>query len=265
MEKGDKKHKISEKKIKVVKELSKLIDTKNTLLVASTYNLSSSELQEIRKKLRGKAEVKFTKKNIALRAVEGSKKEGIKEISKYITDSPAVIVSDEDPYAIATILSENKYPARAKTGQTAKKDLVVEAGPTDLMPGPVLTELGNAGLKAGIVGGKVTIKERQVIVKQGDVIPKAVSDILMKLEITPFTVELEPLAAYDSKSQKVYSGLKIDKEGTVAKLKEAFSAAYHFAVNLGYPTKDTIFQILVNAQRGAMEISKLTTHTTEGQ
>ena len=264
-EKSKQKHKISEKKVKIVKELSKIIDSKNTLLVASTFNLSSSQLQEIRKKLRANAEVQFVKKNVALRAIESSKKEGIREISKHITESPALIMTNEDPYSIATILSENKYPARAKTGQTAKKDIVIEAGPTDLMPGPVLTELGAAGLKVGIVGGKVTVKEMQVLVKQGDVIPKAASDVLMKLEMTPFTVELEPLAAYDSKSQKVYTGLRIDKEGTVAKLKEAFLTAYHLAVNIGYPNRETIMQILINAQRQAIAISKLNVQTMEGK
>ena len=259
-------HKISEKKVKIVKELAKLIDSKRTFMVASTFNLLSPQLQAIRKKLRGKAEVKFVKKNVALRAIEASKREGIKEISKYVTESPALIISEEDAYDLATILSENKYPARAKTRQNAKADIVIEAGPTDLMPGPILTELGNAGLKAGIVGGKVTIKEKHVLVKKGDVIPKTASDILMKLEITPFTIELEPLAAYDANSGKVYSGLKIDKEGTLARLKEAFSSAFQFAIKIGYPNSDTIGQILINAEREAIAMNSLTTtHTTEGQ
>ncbi len=260
-----KEHRVSEKKVRIVSELSKLIDRKNTLLVASTYNLSSSQLQEIRKKLRAKGEVKFVKKNVALRAIESSKREGIGEISKHITESPALILSDDDAFELATILSENKYPARAKTGQTAKREIVVEAGPTDLMPGPILTELGAAGLKAGIVGGKVTIKERQVLVKPGDVIPKPVSDILMKLEIMPFTVELEPLAAYDARTHNVYTGMKIDREGTLAKLKETFSCALQFAVKLEYPSADTIMQIITNAQREAIAMDSLNTHTTEGQ
>ncbi|MBU2523376.1 MAG: 50S ribosomal protein L10, partial [Nanoarchaeota archaeon] len=141
-------HQISEKKIQTVKELSKLIDSKKTLVVATTFNLLSHQLQAIRKNLRGKADVKFVKKNVALRAIEGSKREGIKEISKYVTESPALLISDEDAYDLATILSENKYPAKAKTGQNAKADIVIQEGPTDLMPGAVLTELGNVGLKA---------------------------------------------------------------------------------------------------------------------
>jgi len=259
-------HKISEKKVKTVKELANLIDSKRTFIVASTFNLLSPQLQAIRKKLRGKAEVKFVKKNVALRAIEVSKRDGIKEISKYVTESPALIISDEDAYDIATILSENKYPARAKIGQNAKADIVVQEGPTDLMPGAILTELANAGLKSGIVGGKVTIKERNVLVKKGEVISKIASDILMKLEITPFTIELEPVAAYDASNGKVYSGLKIEKEETVARLKETFSSAFQFAIKIGYPTSETIGQILINAEREAIAMNSLTnTHTMEGQ
>jgi len=261
-----KQHKISEKKVQAVKEIAKLIDSKNTFMIATTYNLLSHQFQAIRKSLRGKAEVRFVKKNVALKAIEASKREGIQDLAKYVTESPALIISDEDPYAVATILSDIKYPARAKTGQNAKEDIVIQAGPTDLMPGQVLTELGNVGLKAGIVGGKVTIKETHVLVKKGEKIPKTASDILMKLEITPFTIELEPVAAYDASSGKVYNGLKIDKAGALAKLKESFSSAFQFAIKIGYPTQDTISQILVNAEREAIAMNNLTTtHTTEGQ
>lgn len=265
-----KEHKVSERKIRTVNELANLIDSKSTLLIASTLNLSSSQLQSIRKKLRGKADVKFVKKNVALRAIDSSKKEGIKEAEKYINESPALIITDDDAFEIASMLAENKYPARAKAGQIAKKDIAVEAGPTDLMPGPVLTELGAAGLKAGIVQGKVTIKERQVLVKQGEVIPKPVASILMKLEIMPFSVELEPLAAYDSKSKKIYTNIKIDKEGTLSKLKEAFSTSLQFAIRMAYPAFETISQIIANAEREAIALNNLTqtspnAQTTEGK
>jgi len=260
------KHKVSEKKIKTVRDMAKLIDSRNSLIIASTFNLSSSQLQTIRKKLRDYAEVKFVKKNVALRALDESKRVGIREIAKHVVESPALIITDKDAYEIATILSENKYPARARAGQIAKKEIVVEAGPTDLMPGPVLTELGNAGLKAGIVGGKVTVKERSVLVKQGEVIPNPVSNILMKLELMPFTAELEPLAAFDAKTGTVYTNLKIDKEGTLAQFKEAFSSAFQFAIRLGYPTLETISRILINAEREALAMEKLThAQTTEGQ
>ena len=260
-------HKVSERKVKLVKDLAKLIDSKNTLIIASTLNLSSSQLQTIRKKLRGKADIKFVKKNFAIKAIEQSKKEGIKEIVKFVTEGPALIMTDGDAFDIASILTENKYPARAKGGQTAKKDIVVEAGPTDLMPGPILTELGAAGLKAGIVGGKVTVKERSVLVKEGEIIPNPVASILMKLEMLPFSVELVPVAAYDSKENKIYSNLRIDKEGTLAKLKEAFATSLQFAIRMGYPSVETISQILQNAEREAIAINNMTSNaqTTEAK
>jgi large subunit ribosomal protein L10 len=266
MEKQMGQHKISDVKIKLVKDLAKLIDSKKTLIIASTLNLSSSQLQTIRKKLRGKADVKFVKRNFAIKAIEQSKKEGIKEIVKFVTEGPALIMTDEDAYDIASILVENKYPLRAKGGQTARKDIVVEAGPTDLMPGPILTELGAAGLKAGIVGGKVTVKERSVLVKEGEIIPNAVASVLMKLEMLPFMVELVPVAAYNSNENKVYSNLKIDKEGALAKLKEAFATSLQLAIKLEYPTTETISQIIQNAEREAIAMNNITTsHTTEGQ
>ncbi len=260
-----KKHKISEVKIRKAKELASLMDSKKSLVVASTLNLLSSQLQEIRKKLREKAEIKFAKKSTILRALDQSKKENIKDLSKYLLENDALIFSEEDPFDIAEILSENKYPAKAKAGQIAKEDIAIEKGPTDLMPGPILTELGNVGLKAGIVGGKVTIKERKVLLKKGEKISRAVADILMKLEISPFKVELEPLAAYDSSSKKIYNNIKIDKEETLAKLKELFSSALQFAINIGYPTKESINQILINAEKEAIALNNLVSQNSPNQ
>ena len=76
----EKKHKVSEKKIKNVKSLVGLMDKYNTVMIGDTINLASAQLQKARKLLRSKAEVKYAKKSIALRAIDSSKKEGIKKL-----------------------------------------------------------------------------------------------------------------------------------------------------------------------------------------
>ncbi len=257
MESKKKKHKVSEKKVKSVKELAGLMDKYNTVLVGSTMNLASAQLQKARKVLREKSVVKYAKKSVALRAIDASKKEGIDKLKAQVTESPTLIFSNEDPFDLATVLSENKFPARAKAGQLSPKDINVEAGPTDLLPGPIISEFGAVGIKAGIVGGKIAIKAPKVIVKEGEKITSAVASILMKLDILPFEVGLETPIAYDSKNNKVYTGIKIDKAGTLAELTGLFATAYQFAIQVGYPTSENISQIIVNVGREGNALQKV--------
>lgn len=252
-----KKHKVSEKKLNNVKELVKLLDKYSTIMIGTTMNLASAQLQKARKTLRGKAEVKYAKKSTALRALDGCKKEGLDKLKEQVTESPALVFSNEDPFDLATILSENRFPARAKAGMVSTKEVNIEVGPTDLLPGPVLSEFGAVGIKAGIVGGKIAIKEPKIILKEGDKVTPAIANILMKLDIMPFEAGLDAEIAYDSRDHKVYTGIKIDKAGTLVQLQEMFSTAYQLAINLGYPNSETISQIIINTGREANALQKV--------
>lgn len=261
---ADKKHNVSEKKLKNVKELSKLMDDHKTVMIASTTGLASADLQKSRKLLRSKAVIRYVKKSTAIKSIEASKHDGIKNLVPHVIESPALIFTDEDPFDIATILAENKFPAKAKEGQIAPADIKVEAGPTELLPGPVISEFGAAGIKAGIVGGKIAVKEDKIVVKAGEKINKVVVSILQKLEITPFEVGLEAAVAYDSRDRKVYKNIKINKEGMLSELKSAFSTAYQFALQIAYPCADTTAKIVERAEREAIALNNMLTQNNVG-
>ena len=248
---------ISGKKKAIVKELADLADKNRTILISSALKIPSALFQKIRKSLRGKAEIRIVKKNLGVKALELSKKHELKEMKKYVEASTAFVFSSLDPYELAAIFTENKQPAFAKAGQIAPIDLIIEKGPTDLPAGPAISELSGAGLKVGVEGGKIAVKETKTLAKKGSVIPKAVADVLQKLEVMPFTIEIGVLAAYDSNDKLIYTNIVIDKEGFLNKLKSSYSNAYNFAVNLGYACKDTITQLLERAEREALALEKL--------
>jgi large subunit ribosomal protein L10 len=250
---------VSAQKTKELKELISLMEKHSTVAISSIVNLPSKQLQKIRHTLRSKILLKTVKKNLALRAFEEAKKENIKELSQYVEKNFAILFSDSDPFEIAAILSENKFPIRAKPGQIANEDIIIEAGPTDLMPGPAISELSAVGLKTKVEGGKIAIKETKAIVNAGQPISKNAADVLMKLDIQPFSIGLDIKAAYDSKDKKTYANIKIDKEGFKNHLIGAFVSARMFAINLGYVTKETVIDIIMRAQREALALEKLQT------
>jgi len=252
-----KKREVSEVKKVLLKEIISKLDKNKTVMVTSALSIPSALFQQIRKDLRGKAELKLVKKSLGIKAVENSKKEGIKDMVKYLDASSAFIFSDVDPYELASIFLESKQPAFAKAGQIAPEDLVIEKGPTDLLPGPAISELGAVGLKVGVEGGKIAVKETKAIVKKGEVISKNAADVLQKLGLKPFNIGLLPIAVYDSNDKKIYTNIVIDKEGSLNELKSAFLSAYNFAANMQYACKETINKIVEMAEREALALNSL--------
>lgn len=231
---------IPEYKKKIVEDLTQRFKESKTVLIASIKGLPDSQFQLVKKKLRGKAVIKIAKKSAFLRAIGNSEKGAIQNLKERITADVAVLFSDMDAFELSAFLTDNLNPARAKAGDIAPEDISVEPGPTDLLPGPAISELSAVGLRVAVEGGKLAIKQGAVVAKKGETITEKVAGVLAKLGVEPMKVGLEPLVAYDSVSDKIYVGIKIDKEGTYKELKESIAKALHFAVNLKILNEKTV-------------------------
>jgi large subunit ribosomal protein L10 len=247
---------VSEDKKKVVENLIDLINNKKTILIASIKNIPGSQFQEISKKLRGKAIVKVPKKNLIFRALDNSSNEVIKKLKEKIEGSVAILFSDIDSFELASELIQNKTPIKAKPGQETSEEIVIQAGPTDLVPGPAISELGALGIQIQIDKGKITIKESKIVTKKGEKVSENAAGIMSKLDMKPFLVGFTPLAAFDSQNNKLYTDINIDKEKTIEELKTSFGKALSFAVEIGYATKDTIKFMIGKAGRNSKALEK---------
>lgn len=245
--KTTKKKEIPKRKINEVKDLIEFLTSKNTVLIASIKNIPASQFQEIGKKLRKKAIVKVPKKNLIFRAIDSKKNEELKKLKEYFKDNAAILFSDLDCFELAGELAMNKTPVKAKAGQEAPEDIEIEAGPTSLVPGPAISELGALGIQIQIDKGKISIKESKLIAKKGEKISQAASEIMNKLEIKPFSVGFIPIAAFNNKEGRLYLDIKIDREGAIKEIKELSVKALAFSVEIGYTCKDTIKFLLAKA------------------
>jgi large subunit ribosomal protein L10 len=254
---------IPKKKLDSIKDMIKEAKAKKTILIASIKNLPSSQYNEIKKKLRGKAMVMVPKKNMTLRAFESFKE--LKELETQVKDNVAILFSDLDSFELASELTENRSAVKAKTGQEAPEDIEIQPGPTDLVPGPAISELGALGIQIMIEGGKINIKSPKVIVKKGQKIPQNAAEIMNKLDIKPFTVGFEPIAAFDMKEGKLYLNIKVDKKQTLDDLKIAYGKSLPFAVSIGYISKDTIKLLIAKAGRQEKALVKYTNAPSENK
>ncbi len=261
---GDMKREIPEVKKKYVNDLAKLMNEYPTILLVSVEGVSSSFFNELKHALKKEGIItKLIKKRLVLLAIEKSKneKKNIEQLEQHLDKNFALLFSEKDALDIASILEDLKRPTKAKVGQIAPMDLVIESGPTDLPAGPALSELTKVKLKAGIDGGKITIKERAVLVKNGEKISKNVCDVLSLLNINPFTSGFITIAAYDSNSQKVLAGIRVDKKGMLQELLLKNSEALNLAIHINYPVKETIKILLGKANMQAQKLNLYSVQT----
>ena len=249
--------KIPESKIKTIKELVELMKNKKTILIASIKNIPASQFQEIGKKLRGKAIIKVPKKTLTLRAIEESELKEDKKFKENIIESIALLFSDLDTYDLAAELVKNKTPAKAKAGQIAPMDIEIPEGPTELVPGPAISELGALGIQIQIKEGKIEIKQAKIIAKEGNKISQGAADLMSKLDIKPFLIGFTPLVALDNEKGVLYTEIKINKEETLEDLKISFGKALAFAVYIGNTNEDTIKFLLAKALSHEKALEKL--------
>jgi len=247
----------SEKKIRAVKELAKLIDENRTIIFCSIKGLPALQFQKIKKQLSDKVKIKVLKKSTLLRALEASKKKAVTGLKEYIKEDTAVVISQLDPFELSGILGESKSPVRAKIGQEAEEDIEIEAGPTELTAGPIISDFGALGIKIEVKDGKIEIKEPKIIVKKGEKVGEEAASLMNKLDIKPFSIGFVPLVAYDSETDKIYTDIKIDKEKTIEELKSAFSKAGGFAIAIGLVCNETIKFLIAKAGNEEKVLAKL--------
>ena len=260
MEKG---RAVPEFKKSLVEDLKKLIEKSRTVLIASIKGIPASQFQAISKKLRGKAVVKVPKKSLIMRALENSGKKELKQLEDQIGNSVAILFSELDSFELAAELLENTSPSKAKPGQEAPEDILVEAGPTELLPGPAISEFGSVGLEIQIEKGKISIKKSKVIVEKGKKISANAADVMSKLDIKPFRVGFIPKCAYDSQDGKLYLEISIDKQGTLDEMKTLFGRALAFAVSIGQYNKQTMPFIISKAARNGLAMEQLLGKSSE--
>ncbi|MEM4397583.1 MAG: 50S ribosomal protein L10 [Candidatus Woesearchaeota archaeon] len=247
---------VSEKKKKIVSELVELINKYPIIGIVNMSNLPAKQVQGMRAKLRGKNILRMTKKTLMKHAFEQSNKKELVKFEEYMKESmPALIFSEENPFKLYAELQKTKTKAAAKAGQKAPKDIVVQAGPTPFSPGPIIGQLGKLGLKTGIEGGKIVIKQDSVVAKKGDTINAELAGVLARLGIEPMEIGLDLIAVYENGTIYTSEVLHIDEKEYANKIMTAYNEAFNLAVYIAYPTKETIKTLLGKAHNDAKALA----------
>ncbi|MEK6983178.1 MAG: 50S ribosomal protein L10 [Nanoarchaeota archaeon] len=247
---------VADYKKKIVGNLVNWISDYPIIGIVNMENLPAPQLQAMRAQLRGRFLITMTKRRLIALAFEQAKvdKKGIEELESHLGGMPALIFTKENPFRLSKTLQKSKSPAPAKAGQTAPKDIIVNKGLTSFAPGPIIGELALAGIKAGVEGGKVAIKEDTIVLKSGEKISPKVAEILTRLGIQPMEVGLDLVAVYENGLVYTKDILSIDESDYKNRLTDASRWAFNLAYYISYATKETIKALIGKAYNDAKSL-----------
>ncbi len=235
---------VREEKVKAVQEAAEMINKYPVIGILDLYKIPASSFQRIKNELKGKAVVKVMKKSLLTRALEKSDK---KDLTNSVVNHSAIIFSDMDPFRISKFLRKNKSYVAAKAGDIPKADIAVKAGPTDLPPGPSISTLSKANIKAKVEGGKIAIMKDCVICKAGMPVNADIVAALGLLKIQPMEIGMKIVGAHHGGMLYREDALSMDEDKLFADLARAYQEAVNLSINTGYPTKQTIELMLMKA------------------
>ncbi|MEM3127067.1 MAG: 50S ribosomal protein L10 [Candidatus Woesearchaeota archaeon] len=248
----------SEEKKQVIKEIIALIKKYPIIALVDITSLPSAQYNIVRKQLRlNKVEMLMTKKTLLKRALEQVKvdRPGIEKIEEKFQGMPLLLFTEMDPFKLYKLIKKSKSPAAAKAGQTSPKDIVIPAGPTPFTPGPIISELGKVGLKAGVVEGKIHIKESATIVKEGEKIRKEVADMLTKLNILPMEIGLNIVTVYEKGTYYNRDVLDVDEDKLKSDITQGHRWAFNLSIEAGILNKETIILLIQKVFRQSKSVA----------
>ena len=250
------KSKVATWKKNMVATLAKEISSSKTVAVLNMENLPSRELQKIRKNISDKINLRMTRKTLLRLALTKSGRKSASKLIKHIDEGmPALLLSELDSFELWQLLKENMSESPAKPGQKAPFDIIIPAGPTSFAPGPILGELGDVGIKAGINAGKIEIKEDSLVIKEGEEINEKLAAILSRFDIRPMKMGLNLVVSLEDETLFLRKTLDVDSEEFTKDLEKSYSDAVKLAYGVGIINEVTAKLLLQKAETDAMKLA----------
>ena len=250
------KSKVADWKKELVGSLSKEITSSKTVAVLNMSDLPSKQLQKIRENVGDKVTLRMARKTLLTLALNASGRKSAAELVEHLEDGmPALLLSELDSFELWQLLKDNMSESPAKPGQKAPFDIVIPAGPTSFAPGPILGELGDVGIKAGINAGKIEIKEDSLVVKEGEEIGEKLAAILSRLNIRPMKMGLNLIVSLEDRTLFMRKTLDVDSEEFSENIKQLHSDAVKLAYGVGIINNETAQLLVQKAETESMKLA----------
>jgi len=241
-------------KIDRVGELTELLSSDGIIGIVDVAGVPAQAMLEMRSTLRTGMTLTMAKKSLFRRAWnEAGLPEEQLETMFETAQQPMIVHSKSlNISQLFQQLDQTRTGRPAKAGDIAPEDIVVEQGPTEFAPGPIVGELSAVGIPAKIEKGKVNIIKTVTAVKAGEVIDTDLGLMLDKLDIKPIEIGIILCGVIVDGVVMPPDVLSID---TNALLAQAVANALAVAINAGISNSGTIPLFIANANAHALALA----------
>ncbi|KAI5955973.1 RPP0 [Candida theae] len=256
---------IRDKKVQYFAKLRELLEEYKSIFIVGVDNVSSQQMHEIRKALRGDAVVLMGKNTMVRRAIRGflSELPDYEKLLPFVKGNVGFIFTNGDLKTIRDVITSNVVAAPAKAGAVAPADVYIPAGNTGMEPGK--TSFFQAlGVPTKIARGTIEIvSDVKVVEKDGKVGPSEAT-LLNMLNISPFTYGLTVVQVYDNGQVFPASILDITDDELIGHFVSAINTITSISLAAGYPTLPSVGHSLINNYKNVLALSIATDYTFEG-
>jgi large subunit ribosomal protein L10 len=249
--------KVAAWKKEAIAQLQVLLEKYPVIAAADLTKVRSSQIHELRKRLRDRVAMVVTKNNLLRKSVElsASNQGRVGEFVKDLQGSNILLFTDVNPYSLIILLEKSKVRVPAKGGDIATGEIMVPAGNTGLPPGPVISEFGEIKVQTRIEGGSIWVARDSVVARRGDLITPKMASVFSKLGLKPMEAGLTLSTAYDNGTILRSEDLVLDLAGYRKDVFQAVGNAFSLSIEAGYVTPENAPRILGKGMREAVAVA----------
>ena len=240
-----------------VDELKDIVGREGIGGVVYISRVPAKNMLDMRSSLRGMLTMTMAKKSLIRLAWKeaGLSEENLETLLEGAIQ-PCVVHTDSlNCYELFDELEKTRQGRAAKEGEIAPEDIIVEAGPTEFGPGPIVGEFNAVGIPAKIDKGAVAIQKTVTVVNKGDPIEGELGLMLSKLGINPIEIGLILMGVIDDGQVLSSSELDLDTDGLRNDIIQATSGAFNLAFNVQWFSIATMPALLSKASSEALSVA----------
>lgn len=238
-------------------KLHQILEDYTKLFIVDIKHVSSKQVADIRKSLRGQALLLFGKKTMVRccihKFIEEHPNHPIAGIVDMIHGNIGLVFVQGDMSAVREVILSNKVPAPARVGVFAPCDVIVPAGPTGCDPGQ--TSFFQAlNIATKINKSQIEIISPVPLLLKGQKVNPGQAALLDKLNIHPFSYGMVIKTVYDNGA--IYDPVVLDltEQDVLAKFFNGVNKVAALSLAVGYPTLASLPHSLNNAFRKLVAI-----------
>jgi large subunit ribosomal protein L10 len=246
---------VLQQKSSEVEEIVDVLKDCKSIGIASLQKVRASQLQELKKSMKGQVTFRVLKNTLVKLALEDLKKTDLSQLEEYLEGPNVFMFTALNPFKLAILLDKGKVKTFAKSGDIAAMDVVIPVSNTGQPPGPVISQLNAVGLPTRIENGSVWVSKDTLVVRRGEPINDRLASVLSKLGIKAVELGISMRAVYDNGMIITGNQLYVDVAATKRSVETSNQEAFALALEISYVTKDTIKPLLQRAHQKATALS----------